>query len=253
MISRRLHIALTALAVLLPTASGAAESVGFVAAVRGFAEMRPAEGDFGMAALDQDVVVGDTIRTRRDGWLKMLLADDTTLAVDADSDLQVDRFSGTDGTHVTLRAGHVRTKLVDGFGQRVQMEMTTPHATLAARGTEWLTWLDADATWVCVVSGAVSIRAGGASIEIGAGDCAQAASGVHKASRPRHLRAVAMRPGVVNDENTFPAKSAGTDSPEPNPGSPELNPLLIDVNDLLRKPLPEDRAEGRPPASAAIP
>lgn len=246
MTSTQLRIALTTLAVLLPTAAGAAEPVGFVAAVRGFAEMRAAEGDFAMAAIDRDVAVGDTVRTSRDGWLKMLLEDDTTLAVDANSDLQVDRFHGADGTHVTLRAGHVRTKLVDGFGNRVPMEMTTPQATITARGTEWLTWLDADTTWVCAVSGAVRIQAGGSSIEIGAGDCAQAGEGVHKASRPRHLRAVAMRPGVAKNPTPFPAKAADGDAREPAP-------MLIDVDELLRKPRPEDRADGRPPASAAIP
>ncbi len=246
MISRSLRIALITLAVLFPASTVAAEPVGFVAAVRGFAEMRGIEGDSGMAAIDRDVSVGDLVRTSADGWLKMLLADDTTLAVDANSELRVDRFGGTDGTHVTLSAGHVRTKLVDGFGRRVRMEMTTPHATIEARGTEWLTWLDADATWVCTVSGAVSVRAAGASMEIGAGNCARAASGVHKASRPRHLRAVAMRPGAVEKRTTFPAKAAEI-------GSSESNPLVIDVNDLLRKRVPEDLADGRPPASAAIP
>lgn len=252
--SRRLLTILAGLAVLLPAAA-AAEPVGFVAAVRGYAEMGGGEGGFTMAAIDRDVSVGDVVRTRPHAWLKMLLADDTLLAVDAGSELRVDRFAGrgTDTTRVSLSRGHVRTKLVDGFGRRVHLEMATPHATIEARGTEWLTWLDEDATWVCTVSGEVRVRAGGAALDVAPGDCARAGGGLSRASRPRHLRAVAMRPGAVKDAPAFPAKAAAAELGE-------ADPVVIDVNDLLRKRNREtgngDRSPasaGRPPASAAIP
>jgi hypothetical protein len=127
--------------------------------------------------------------------------------------------------------------------------MNTPHARIEARGTEWLTWLESEATWVCAVSGAVNVQAAGRSLDLGAGDCARAEDGVQKASRPRRLRAVAMRPGAVRDKTAFPAKPAH----DPPADLAETDPLVIDVNDLLRQRTPKDSSDGRPPASAAIP
>jgi hypothetical protein len=252
MIQRRLRIALAAAAALLPTAAGAGEPVGFVAAVRGFAEVKATEGPFTMAVLDRDVAVGDVVRTRDHGWIKMLLADDTTLAVDAGSELRIERFAGAEGTRVALRAGHVRTRLADARGPGGPLTLTTPHARVEAQGTEWLTWLEADATWVCAVAGEVRIHAAAGSLAISSGDCARAADTLHKASRPRRLRAVAMRPGAVPARPAFPAKAAGPSDPAAGDlaGS---DPLVIDVNDLLGRNAAEDVTDGRPPASAAIP
>jgi hypothetical protein len=268
MTSLRLRTTLAALmALALLPAAAAAEPVGFVAAVRGFAEMGSDEGSLAMAVLDRDVAVGDVVRTRDGGWIKMLLADDTTLALDSRSELHLERFGGSDGTAVRLSAGHVRTKLVDGFGKRPHLVMTTPHARIDARASEWLTWLEADATWVCAVSGEVDLRAGaasaasgtggtgGASLELGPGDCARAADTLQKASRPRRLQAVAMRPGAVRDRRAFPAKPElpGTGAAVRPASALGSDPLVIDVNDLLRRPDAEQAPDGRPPASAAIP
>lgn len=264
--AKKILVALVGLTLAGP--AGAAP-VGFVAAVRGMAEHKAADSDsFTLATVDREISEGDTIRTGRYAWAKVLLQDDTTIALDEETELVFDKLvvGGREPTRLELLSGHLRTKVAETFGGPTRVELYTPTAVIGVKGTEWLTWITEQITWVCVVSGLVSTKnrddAIAGELDLGPGACARIARGSapERTDAPSNLEPVVMRPGLVMDKSTFPAA--------PNP---YRDPLLIDVNDTrptldkLPEPEPdpvrevEDQARPRgnsnnpPPPVTAIP
>jgi hypothetical protein len=260
---------LAALAGLILAGPAGAAPVGFVAAVRGMAEMRTAGSDsFTLATVDREVSEGDTLRTGRHAWAKVLLTDDTTIALDEETELLFDKLvvgGGKEPSRFELLSGHLRTKVAETFGDPTRVEVYTPTAVIGVKGTEWLTWINDQVTWVCVISGLVSAAnrdsAVSGELDLGPGACARIARGSapERSPAPSHLDAVVMRPGQVQDRPTFPASL-----------NPDRDPLLIDVNDTRPqvdlpepdpppvrqvddRPRPRGNSGGNPPPITAIP
>ncbi len=238
----------------LVAASALAEPIGFVAALRGRAQLGQAEHPFVMATIDREISTGDVIETHAHGWLKILLRDDTILAVDAESRVVLHRFATAEApTRIDLLRGQLRTRVAEGFGRLARLELQTPNATVIARGTEWLTWFADGNTWVCAVRGEIDVRGRGASPEsealrLSGRACGRvSADGVAAAvPQPTHLRPVAMRPGQVEDRSSFPARPADF---EPR------DRIILDANDQPRERIEPNAFpdEGTPPAATAVP
>jgi len=259
---------LAALAGLILAAPASAAPAGFVAAVRGMAEVSSAGSDsFTLATVDREISEGDTVRTGRYAWAKILLTDDTTIALDEESELLFDKLVGGGGkgpSRLELLSGHLRTKVAETFGGPTRVEVYTPTAVIGVKGTEWLTWITDQVTWVCVVAGLVSTTNRDDSVpgelDLGPGSCARIARGSapERTEAPSHLEPVVMRPGKVMDRPTFPA-SLDSDG----------DPLLIDVNDTrpqidipdpepppardVNRPRPRSNSGSTPPPITAIP
>ena len=143
---------LVALAGLVLAGSATAAPVGFVAAVRGMAEMSSAGRDsFTLATVDREISEGDTVRTGRYAWAKILLTDNTTIALDEETELLFDKLvvgGGKEPARLELLSGHLRTKVAETFGGPTRVEVYTPTAVIGVKGTEWLTWITDQVTWV---------------------------------------------------------------------------------------------------------
>jgi hypothetical protein len=219
--------AMTILATMLTlglAAPVAAEPAGFVAALKGKADLR-ASGtrDFLGAELDQDVSEGDTLRTGRGAWAKIVLRDDTTFAVDEETELVFDRYvigslaSGGAPSRVEVLRGHVRTKIGESFGNSTRLRLQTPTAVIGVKGTEWLTWVEIDDTWVCVIEGVVDAAnrdpAIAGSMDVKPGQCARISRNEVPmlAPQPEHLKPTAMRLQAVPTTAIFPASLERTD------------------------------------------
>jgi ferric-dicitrate binding protein FerR (iron transport regulator) len=234
--------------------AASAEPVGFVAAVRGMADMGQLEQPVAMATVDRQVSVGDVIETHANAWIKVLLNDDTILAVDANSRVMLQRFArDTTSTRIDLLKGQLRTRVAEGFGRLTRLEVRTPNAAIVARGTEWLTWFEAETTWVCSVRGEVAVHSRAdesrtAGMPLRKGGCARVSpdGSVAATARPPHLSPVAMRPGAVKEPTTFPARPADM--------SPR-DQIILGPNDKPRERI-EDPAftnPASPPAATAVP
>ncbi len=220
---------LSAMAILAVAAPAAAESVGFLAAVRGQAELRPGgSGTFAAASIDQDVSEGDTLRTGRGGWAKVVLNDDTSFAVDEETELVFDHWAlgRTDHSRFEMLRGHVRTKIGETFGAPTRMKLYTPTAVMGAKGTEWLTWVRADNTWICVIEGIVAASNRNTNIagdlDLGPGSCARIGADMapQRVAHPGDLEPTAMRPSVAPGMDALPARLEPSD------------PTIVEVNDV---------------------
>jgi hypothetical protein len=254
-------------------ASAGAEPVGFLALVDPPVERRAgAGGAFAAAAVDQEVSVGDAIRTGREGLAKLVIGDDTTLTIDEESEVEIDRWlvgraaAGAEPSQIELLSGHVRTVVGETFGGRTRLELITPTSVIGVKGTEWLTWWVAPelTTWVCVVSGAVAASgrelADPGTIEVGTGQCARIRKGEtpELAPLPPGLQAVGSarsgeapsetgegappppnhdpdRPVITGDDNI--GRDLDIPEPEPPPPPPEPEPEPRD-RDQDPSPLP---------------
>ena len=252
---------LAALAILAVSTPAAAEPVGFLAGVRGKTELR-AEGTtaFRAAAVDADVSAGDTLRTGRNAWAKVVLNDDTSFAVDEETELTFDHFAlgKTDHSRFEMMKGHVRTKIGETFGAPTRMKLYTPTAVMGAKGTEWLTWVLGDDTWICVIEGIVGTSNRDPQVmgqlDLGPGACARIgrSEAPQRVPHPGHLEPTAMTPRTVPGMGSFPASFEPTDRTivEVNDVKPEVDlpdpdpPPTIVIDEVVR---PRNNNGNNPP------
>lgn len=131
-----------------PGASLAAAVVGFVAAVEGEVDLlRVDEAAWNSAAIDEEIGIGDTLRTGFDSAVKVVLVDDTILGLGEDTELEIDSF--VIGPEALTRAsvlrqlrGQVRTRVGEAFGGTTRIEVHTPTAIMGVKGTEGTTRVD---------------------------------------------------------------------------------------------------------------
>jgi hypothetical protein len=238
MTAQTIFAGLLALALAAPAA---AEPVGFLAALSGETDLRARGSDsFRSAELDQDVREGDTLRTGRRAWAKVVLRDDTTFAVDEETEVVFDRYalgslaSSGAPSQIDVLQGHVRTKIGETFGDSTRLKLRTPTAVVGVKGTEWLTWVEIDDTWVCVIEGIVDASnrdpAIGGSIDVGPGQCARIGRGQTptRAPNPEHLKPTAMRLPRLPEATGFPAS---LDEVDRTPIEPNDIPPRIEIPD----------------------
>ncbi|OWJ65189.1 FecR domain-containing protein, partial [Inquilinus limosus] len=204
-----------ALPLFIVDAAGAAvvprdgRAAGSVVQANGGSEIR-----FTAAELWQDVEVqqvllgGDALRTGPLGGLAILFADQTQIRVHNNSQLLV-RDIGGDGApaRMELDSGAVWARAVTG-GSGV--EIATPAATAAIRGTDWSLAVGPDGrTTLVVLSGVVELSNAFGRVSVGRGEAAVAAVGSAPAKiivttpKDREQMLFWLAPGSVFD--SFPA------------------------------------------------
>ncbi len=164
---------LTSLAALAPGA--AAEIVS----LQGQGDQRAASApEWHPARLAQALAPGDFVRTREAARMALVFADETQLRLHQNTVLQVKGIATARQPVTTLRldAGRVWTQTRRPSGSTLQME--TPAATAAIRGTDWDLRVEADGrTMLTVLSGTVDFGNDQGRIAVGANEAAYAEVG----------------------------------------------------------------------------
>lgn len=123
------------------------------------------------------VAIGDVIETNADSKLKVLLADDSVLAIGPKTRIVLDDFAlGAQSRTVRLRVlvGRFKLAIAAFLGGSTTYEIRTPTAVAGVRGT--VLWGDTDLDAVCALDGRVELRtlSGNAGpMQLTAGECAQ--------------------------------------------------------------------------------
>lgn len=180
-LTRSLAGSLAALVLLAGTAGAQSQPVGFVAGTEGSAELQSAGGASWTAALvDQEVFIGDTVRTGPGGALKVVLVDDTTLSIGEDTELEIDSFvvgpaATQERSVLNLLKGQVRARVGEAFGGTTRLEMETPTAVIGVKGTVFEVILAQMLLTVCDWEGSVYVQAKGSQEQqdLGEGFCTQ--------------------------------------------------------------------------------
>ena len=151
--------------------------VGSIVAAKGGEEMRFVREDaWREAQIRQDVVGGDTLRTNAIGNLAILFADQTQIRVGRNSTLVVNEVASTQGnTQLSLQSGQVWARAARGG---TGVDVKTPAAVAAIRGTDWSLSVDASGkTSLIVLEGVVELRNAQGSVTVRQGEGAVAAIG----------------------------------------------------------------------------
>jgi hypothetical protein len=121
------------------------------------------------------VSLGDVIVTDAAAKVKLLLADDSVLAIGPRSRVVLDAFVFTaESRTVRLRvlAGRFKIAIAKFFGGTSNYEVRTPTAVAGLRGT--VLWGDTDLDAICALDGHIEVRAttgSGAPAPLAAGEC----------------------------------------------------------------------------------
>ncbi len=146
-----------------------AEPVGFIAAFEGSVEVQAAGGmSWAAAALDRDLEIGDVVRTGPASAVKMLLADETILALGESTELTIDSYivgsaATRDPSVLRLLKGKARVLVGEAFGGPTRVEMHTPTAVIGVKGTKFEAYVVEDRargqwTLVCNLGGHIFVR-----------------------------------------------------------------------------------------------
>jgi tetratricopeptide (TPR) repeat protein len=151
--------------------------VGSIVAAKGGEEMRFVREDLWRAAqIRQDVIGGDVLRTNAIGNLAILFADQTQIRVGRNSTLTVNEVAnGPNGTtRLNLDAGNIWARAArDGSG----VDVKTPAAVAAIRGTDWSLSVDGGRTSLVVLEGVIELRNAQGSVTVRQGEGAVASIG----------------------------------------------------------------------------
>ena len=167
--------------------SSLAEGVGFISSLDGEVLIRPAQATaFSSAQLDREVFIGDVIRTESESFVKVLLADDTTLTIDEKTELVVNRyFLGnqvpTEQSILRQIGGALRVLVGESFGGPNRVELHTPTAVIGVKGTEYFSLVVRGAnqviTYACTLHGEIIVenvdRSLGEAVSVVANMCSQ--------------------------------------------------------------------------------
>ena len=133
------------------------------------------EADWRIAEATQDLLAGDALRTGPAGTLALRFADETMIRVHRNSELTVKALPEDGTAELQLDTGRVWARAVTG-GSGVDIE--TPAATAAIRGTDWtLEVLPDKSTRLIVLAGVVELQNAQGSVSVGPGEAAIAALG----------------------------------------------------------------------------
>ncbi len=146
-----------------------AEPVGFIAAFEGSVEVQGAGSmSWAAAALDRDLEIGDVVRTGPASAVKMLLADETILALGESTELTIDSYivgsaATRDPSVLRLLKGKARVLVGEAFGGPTRVEMHTPTAVIGVKGTKFEAYVVEDRargqwTLVCNLGGHIFVR-----------------------------------------------------------------------------------------------
>lgn len=133
------------------------------------------EPNWRIAEATQDLLAGDALRTGPAGTLALRFADETMLRVHRNSELTVKALPENGTAELQLESGRVWARATTG-GTGVDIE--TPAATAAIRGTDWtLEVLPDKSTRLIVLAGVVQLENAQGRVSVGPGEAAIAALG----------------------------------------------------------------------------
>ena len=143
----------------------ASDRVGTVVEMRGTAS---AEVAGGMRTLAENgpIFLQELLRTGEESRLGLHLGIRTSVRLGARSKLRVDRYVADAGGEIVVDSGQI---LFDGR-PRKGLVVRSPYALIAVRGTKFFAGELDNGYSVFVARGAVSVRAGGVSVTLRAGD-----------------------------------------------------------------------------------
>jgi len=158
--------------ILSLAAARAAERVGSVEDVSGeaFAELEQVRRTLERAApvfLSEEVMTGAASR------LGMQLGRNTTVRLGEQARLKIDRFLVDAGGEMTLRSGPL---LFDGQPRRAGLQIRSPFALIAVRGTRFFAGPSNDRFGVFVARGSVSVSSAGQQVVLREGEGTDIAS-----------------------------------------------------------------------------
>ncbi|MFL5023282.1 MAG: FecR domain-containing protein, partial [Microvirga sp.] len=155
-----------------------APAAGAIVAAKGGEEMRFVREDLWRAAqLQQSLVGGDTLRTNAIGNLAILFNDQTQIRVGRNSTLTVNDVANgpADATQLSLQGGNIWARAARG-GSGVDVK--TPAAVAAIRGTDWSLSVDGSGkTSLVVLEGVVELKNPQGAVTVRQGEGAVAAVG----------------------------------------------------------------------------
>jgi Tfp pilus assembly protein PilF len=133
------------------------------------------EADWRIAEATQALLAGDALRTGPAGTLALRFADETMIRMHRNSELTVKGLPEGGTAELELQSGGVWARATTG-GTGVDIE--TPAATAAIRGTDWtLEVLPDQSTRLIVLAGVVQLENAQGSVSVGPGEAAIAAIG----------------------------------------------------------------------------
>jgi len=136
--------------------TAAAEAVGRVTGVASVATRNGAH-----VRLQDAVWAKDSLTTDNSGRMRIELPDGSILNVGSNTQCKIVRHDSLSAeTAVDLSSGRLRSRVVKVRGSG-KFEITTPHATISALGTDFVLDVSAPSTQVIVYSGVVVVTAGG--------------------------------------------------------------------------------------------
>ncbi len=156
-------------AALLPALpASAANEAGVVTEVQGtaLADTRPVPRNLSRNGL---VFLNELLRTGDQSRLALQLGTSTSVRLGARAKLRIDRFIVDAGGELQLTAGQLLLDGPDG-GFPKGLEVRSPYALLAVRGTKFFAGRVDKGFDVFVQHGEVSVRAGGTTVTLRAGD-----------------------------------------------------------------------------------
>lgn len=192
--SRRIAVAFTALLLSLAASRGLAETYPRVSAAEGtvvahkigeeakFVDLpvwRPVD-------VEQNLLAGDTLRTNAGGNLSIRFADKTLVRMGRNTTLIVKKIDSVDESVLGLTEGSVWARAVRG-GSR--LEIDTPAAAAAIRGTDWTLRVSGGQTTLTVLEGAVELKNSHGAVLVHQGEGATATLG----QAPRKYTLVNLR------------------------------------------------------------
>ncbi|MDX1588881.1 MAG: FecR family protein [Oleiphilaceae bacterium] len=133
--------------------------------------------------------VGDSLRTGRHGQVKLTLADGSTLRIDSNSTLTLNRLTqfgrtGMADTRMRLDRGRIKTRIKPVEDSRSRFEVETPSAVATIRGTVFEMQVDESGTRLAVTEGQVLFGEPGREVMIPAGRAARQEPGRPLRSQP---------------------------------------------------------------------
>jgi hypothetical protein len=130
------------LALLLIASAASAESIGTVTRLEGILVASRADGSVKVLGVDSAIEAGDILSSRKQTYVAVTLADNSTVTLGPDTDLKIERYvfhkqaPDGDGAVLALANGSVRITagILGTRGSEEKVTLATPTASLDIRG-----------------------------------------------------------------------------------------------------------------------
>jgi hypothetical protein len=176
--------------------------------VSGDAQLQTATGIAEALKVRQQLAVGSTITTKEKSKVVIQFADGTQTTVDSNAELKLNTMYIYSGgilvdTKLTLQKGQVKTTANPAHVQGNRLQIETPSAIAAVRGTEFRVSADGNITTQETLDGKVSVSASGAEVHVDKGFGTSAKMGKPPAA-PVPLLAAVDTKKLKSQYNTIP-------------------------------------------------